>query len=102
MRLTVRRVPGAQRSRYASSWPATLTSLAPGSRAPPWGKIESARATSVARRAGVQDMPCAYGVAVPAPSQLLQLLLRLWNLIFPLGPFAVFVFPYLSVLTLTS
>src|SRR5437660_2431798 len=57
MKFTVRRVPGAQRSRYESSWPATFTSLAPGSSAPPRGRSESASAASVALRAVVKDMP---------------------------------------------
>src|SRR5882762_4082336 len=72
MRLTVRRVPGAHRSRYESSWPATLTSAAPGSSAPPCGRSESASAASVALRAAVKDMPCDYGPRhrhqAPAPA----------------------------------
>src|SRR2546428_11585794 len=47
-------------------------------------------------------MPCDYGVAVPAASQLLRLLLRIWTVIFALGAFDFFVFPYLTVRILNS
>src|SRR5260370_18825231 len=102
MRLTVRRVPGAQRSRYTSSCPATLTSCAPSSRAPPWGRIESASATRVALRAAVKDMPCDYGGAMSPESKRLRLLLRVWVVIFALGALHFFVFPYLTLRTLNS
>jgi len=47
-------------------------------------------------------MPCDYGLAVPAASQRLRLLLRVWTLIFALGAFDFFVFPYLTVRILNS
>ncbi|OLC13944.1 MAG: hypothetical protein AUH32_06520 [Actinobacteria bacterium 13_1_40CM_66_12] len=47
-------------------------------------------------------MPCDYGVAVPAASQRLRLLLRIWTVIFALGAFDFFVFPYLTVRILNS
>src|SRR5229473_8418341 len=99
MRLTVRRVPGAHRSRYESSWPATFTSLAPGSSAPPCGRIESASAARVARRAAVKDMPCDYAFIATAR---LRLLLRIWTVIFLLASIDFFVFPYLTVRILNS
>src|SRR5258708_30057152 len=100
MRLTVPRAPGAHRSRYESSWPATFTSLAPGSSAPPCGRMESASAVRVARRAAVKDMPCDYGVAMATAR--LRLLLRIWMVVFALGAVDFFVFPYLTVKILNS
>src|SRR5450759_3441832 len=100
IRLTVRRVPGEQRSRYASSWPATSTSVAPGARAPPRGRTVSARAARVDRRADDRDMPCDYGGAMA--SGRLRLLLRVWTVIFALGAVDFFVFPYLTVQILNS
>src|SRR6266852_2854951 len=91
MRSTVRRVPGAHRSRYESSCPATFTSRAPGSSAPPCGRIESASAARVARRAAVKGMPCDYGPAMA--TKRLRLLLRIWTVIFLLGAVDFFVFP---------
>src|SRR6266849_4589618 len=85
--------PAAHRSRYESSWPATFTSRAPGSSAPPCGRIESASAARVARRAAVKDMPCDYGPAMA--TKRLRLLLRIWTVIFLLGAVDFFVFPYL-------
>src|SRR5712692_6018462 len=100
MRSTVRRVPGAHRSRYESSCPATFTSRAPGSSAPPCGRIESASAARVARRAAVKGMPCDYGPAMA--TKRLRLLLRIWTVIFLLGAVDFFVFPYLTVKILNS
>src|SRR5260370_27465668 len=97
MRLTVRRVPGAQRSRYTSSCPATFTSSAPGWRAPPRGRIESASATRVALRGAVKDMPCDYGGAMSPASKRLRLLLPIWVVIFLLRPLDFFLFPYLTI-----
>src|SRR6266851_1804580 len=99
IRSTVRRVPGAHRSRYESSWPATFTSLAPGSSAPPCGRIESASAAKVARRAAVKDMPCDYAFIA---TTRLRLLLRIWTVIFLLGAVDFFIFPYLTVRILNS
>src|SRR5260370_12618971 len=100
MRLTVPRAPGANRSRYESSWPAAFTSLAPGSSAPPCGRIESASAARVARRAPVKGMPCDYGLAMATAR--LRLLLRIWTVIFLLGAVDFFVLPYLTVRILNS
>src|SRR5260370_17935787 len=82
--------------------PATLTSSAPGSRTPPWGRIESASATRVALRAAVKDMPCDYGGAMTPASKRLRLLLRIWVVIFVLGAIDFFVFPYLTIRILDS
>src|SRR5712691_12072088 len=100
MRSTVRRVPGAHRSRYELSWPATSTSRAPGSSAPPCGRIESASAARVARRAAVKGMPCDYAFVIA--TKRLRLLLRIWTVIFLLGAVDFFVFPYLTVKILNS
>src|SRR5260370_8080938 len=94
------RVPGAHRSRYESSCPATSTSRAPGSSAPPCGRIESASAARVARRAAVKGMPCDYAFVIA--TKRLRLLLRIWTVIFLLGALDFFVFPYLTVKILNS
>src|SRR5260370_38070589 len=94
------RVPGAHRSRYESSCPATSTSRAPGSSAPPCGRIESASAARVARRAAVKGMPCDYAFVIA--TKRLRLLLRIWTVIFLLCALDFFVFPYLTVKILNS
>src|SRR5579859_757316 len=98
---TVRLVPGEQRSRYASSWPATLTSVAPGSSAPPCGSSVSAKATSVARCADVKAMSCDYCAAMRVTRRL-RLLLRIWAVIFALGAIDFLVFPSVTVRLLNS
>jgi hypothetical protein len=47
-------------------------------------------------------MPCDYGGAMPAASRRLRLLLRIWVVIFVLGAFDFFVFPYLTIRILDS
>jgi hypothetical protein len=47
-------------------------------------------------------MPCDYGGAMSPASKRLRLLLRIWVVIFVLGAFDFFVFPYLTIRILDS
>jgi hypothetical protein len=47
-------------------------------------------------------MPCDYGGAMAPASRRLRLLLRIWVVIFVLGAFDFFVFPYLTIRILDS
>jgi hypothetical protein len=47
-------------------------------------------------------MPCDYGVAMSPASNRLRLLLRIWAVIFALGAFDFFVFPYITIRILDS
>jgi hypothetical protein len=47
-------------------------------------------------------MPCDYGGAMSPASKRLRLLLRIWVVIFVLGAFDFFVFPYLTIHILDS